>query len=196
MKLLDTRYKWLIIVCAFALVLFSCGGSTESRDAKKEAERLNKDLLPEEDLKAAEFMVFAADHSLDYIQKIHLAEGRTENENLKRWGQTFLSEEEVLMNRLQQLAVSKKVTLPESPSRRHLRECEVLSGKSKTEFDTAYSRSLTKDLETEIVRFEKEAEKSTIQAVRSFAFESLPVLQGALDELRLFRAGKLNYGSE
>jgi putative membrane protein len=191
MKMLSGTYKWMIVLFAFAIALLACNAGGGTTDAKRAAMAQNKEGWSGRELDAANFMVYAADQGLDQIQKAQLAEGRTEHEVLKEQSRKVVQVQHQLMAQLNRIAGPKEVSLPETPSKKHVRECERLADRYRSDFDTVYTRWLTDELSEEIQRFEKESSSNVWSVLRDFAFESLPPLQELLENVKMFRSGQL-----
>lgn len=191
MKLLGTAYKWLIVFFAFVMALVACDEMPKQADAKKQALAENRETLSGEHLKASEFMVYAADQSLDKIQKLQLTEGRTDNLALQTINTNLLIIQQEQITQLNKIAQIKGVMLPETPSLKHLKECETMVDYYKSDFDSMMTRWLTKELEKEIKRFEIEAAYNAWSILRQFAFDALPSLQNAFEQIMSLRAGHL-----
>lgn len=124
-----------------------------------------------------EFMSNAARGNLAEIAAGHLAQKKSENEQVKSFGERMVSDHSAANDKLMALAQNLDVKLPDKPSRRAENRMKKLEGMSGTKFETAYAHDMIRDHRTDIEAFEREAEHGTNPEVKQFAQTTLPTLK-------------------
>ncbi len=193
------------LVVALALALGAQGGCERSSDqSPSEAMRRNGDVnqmsqteQPQADhggraasSSDASFVAEAAQGNLAEVALGRLAEQKSSNPDVKRFGQHMVEDHTKANATLTELAVRKGFQVPQKPDEAHTKEASRLAELSGAEFDRAYVAMMVKDHVQDVALFERYSKEAADPDVRSFAEKTLPVLQ---DHLKMARdlAGKV-----
>ena len=108
-----------------------------------------------------------------------LAQDKGSNPMVKQFGARMVDDHGKANNKLKQ-AVGSGMTLPSDVGPKEQATYDKLSKLSGTAFDKAYAADMVKDHQTDISEFQKEASSGKNPTLKSFASETLPVLQDHL----------------
>jgi putative membrane protein len=142
-----------------------------------------------------EFMTHAAREGIMEVQLGNLAAQKASNSDVKQLGESMATAHSQLSQKLQQLASSLNVTLPQElnlEQQNVLSRLEKLSGKV---FDRDYLKAVISDHTKDISEFERAASQVTNEEIKQFASEALPTLRNHLKAAREL-AGKLGVKAE
>jgi putative membrane protein len=106
-----------------------------------------------------------------------LAAERAASADVKAYGQRMVTDHGKANQQLMQVATSKGITLPKALPADMQRERDMFARLSGAEFDRMYMDHMVKDHKKDVSEFEKQAEKGTDPAVRTFAQQTLPTLR-------------------
>lgn len=173
MKLLAMRFKWFLIALVFFLAISACEGKG----------------LNNHTFSAEEFVSQSVSRYLEQALILDLVKGRTRNHCLVSWSNNYLFDSGKFILKLRNVSIPSDFHLSADLSNRSLAEFQKLSKKGHSEFDSAFSQLLCREIEEQIVDFEKEAMRNPEKKIKQLAFSSLPFLQKYSDELKLFRLG-------
>jgi putative membrane protein len=87
------------------------------------------------------------------------------------------------------------LTLPSDVNGKQQAMYDRLSKLSGAQFDSAYIKGMMMDHQEDVKEFKKESESGTDEKIKSFASETLPVIQGHLDKLKAIQP-KLSSSSD
>ncbi|MGH8226725.1 MAG: DUF4142 domain-containing protein [Steroidobacteraceae bacterium] len=122
-------------------------------------------------------MSVAARGNLAEIATGHLAQKKSDNEQVKSFGERMVKDHSATNDQLTALARNLDIKLPQKPSRRDENRMKKLEGMSGTKFETAYAHDMIRDHRADIHAFEREAEHGTNPEVKQFAQSTLPTLK-------------------
>jgi putative membrane protein len=140
-------------------------------------------------------MTHAAREGIMEVQLGNLAAQKASNSDVKQLGESMATAHSQLSQKLQQLASSLNVTLPQElnlEQQNVLSRLEKLSGKV---FDRDYLKAVISDHTKDISEFERAASQVTNEEIKQFASEALPTLRNHLKAAREL-AGKLGVKAE
>lgn len=126
---------------------------------------------------ARKFMDKAAEGGLAEVQLGQLAEQKASSQSVKDFGKRMVTDHSQINDRLKTLASSDGVALPTTMDAKDQALYNKLSGLSGPAFDRDYMRAMVKDHKTDVAEFQKEANTSRNEGVKSFASSTLPTLQ-------------------
>jgi putative membrane protein len=109
-----------------------------------------------------------------------LAQQKSENADVKAFGQTLVTDHGQHLTEASTLAKSMNVEVPNQPNKEQRAEYDKLSKLSGKAFDEEFLTGMVADHKKEIAKFEKESQSSDPQ-VAAFAKKTLPVLQKHLE---------------
>jgi len=121
------------------------------------------------------FLTKAMQGDMAEIQMGKLAEQKGNNQQVKQFGQTLVSDHSNNLDKAKQLANTMGMTPPAQPSTKDQNEYTKLSKLSGAAFDSQFARHMVADHEKDIAEFKKEVKMSG--PAQQFAQETLPTLQ-------------------
>lgn len=130
------------------------------------------------------FMADAARGGMMEVQLSNLAEQKASSNDVKRFAEHIATSHSQLGQKLQQLASSLNVTLPQTlePQQQNLvSRLEKLSSKA---FDREYLKTMISDHLKDISEFERAATETTNADIKQFVSEALPTLRDHLKTAR------------
>ncbi|MDZ7964520.1 MAG: DUF4142 domain-containing protein [Nostoc sp. DedSLP03] len=131
-----------------------------------------------------QFITEAAQGGLAEVQLGQLASQRGTSDAVKQYGQRMVQDHTLANNQLKQLATQKGVTLPTTIGTKNQQVKQRLSKLSGTNFDRQYLNQMLQDHEKDVSLFQTEAEQGQDADVKTFAGQTLPILQDHLQEVR------------
>jgi putative membrane protein len=145
------------------------GTTSSSRAAAKKLDR--------EDLT---FARMAAEGGMGEVELGQLAQQRASSPDVKQFGQRMVTDHQQANAQLESIATGKGVTMPKTvdPDQKKLRtRLEKANGAS---FDREYVRGMVQDHQKDVKLFQREAQNGKDPELRSFAQQTLPILQDHL----------------
>jgi putative membrane protein len=131
----------------------------------------------------ASFMKEAANDSLAEIELGKLVQQKSQNAEVKAFGQRMVDDHSKANEELKPLADKMGVTLPTAPEGKHAKMVKELAKKDKR-FDHEYAEAMVKDHQKAVKLFEKTSKKGDSEEVRQLAAKTLPTLQEHLKMAR------------
>ena len=123
------------------------------------------------------FVHDAAAGGMMEVELGRLATERAASAEVKAFGQRMVTDHGKANQQLMQIASGKGITLPKALPAEMQRERDMFARLTGAEFDRMYMDHMVKDHKKDVAEFEKQAEKGTDPAVRTFAQETLPTLR-------------------
>jgi putative membrane protein len=178
----------LILIAGIAALTFgACHQKTKVPDPIKEADSTNAandtskndttGKIAKIDDDDAKFMVRAASGGMAEVELGTLAAKKAVNPNVRAFGAMMVEDHSKANKKLTALATSIGVSLPQFPAKSEEDLDDKLIKKSPKDFDKAYVDAMVKDHQEDIKDFEKEINDAKSGAVKTFAQNTLPVLQ-------------------
>jgi putative membrane protein len=137
--------------------------------------------LAQEDM---EFATEAAQGGLKEVQLGELAQQQAESDAVKEFGQRMVEDHGKANDQLKQIAQQKGIELPQELPADAQQLRDELQQKSGEEFDRAYMDDMVKDHEEDVEKFRQYTENGQDPDLKSFAEETLPVLEEHLQLAR------------
>jgi putative membrane protein len=138
------------------------------------------------------FMMEAAQGGMLEVEASRLAMERASSDEVKQFAQQLMKDHTDANEKLMQIAQDKGIQLPKQLDAKHKQQLSKLGQLKGEEFDRAYIREMGhKDHKKDIQAFEKQARQGKDPELRTFAEETLPVLQKHLS-----MAQKVSGGAE
>jgi len=123
------------------------------------------------------FVKEAASGSMLEVKLGELASQKASNPEVKQFGERMVRDHSMAGERLREIVQAKNVALPEKMERKHQRAYDKLARLSGEEFDRQYMSYMTKDHKKDIDLFRKEADKGKDPDLKSFASQTVQVLE-------------------
>jgi putative membrane protein len=204
---MKTTIFYSFAVCAIAS-LFACGSPTNDegtysdstgairsapsntdvdrdldRDMTADSARMGQSAQGTVDDRTHNWMNDAATGGMLEVQLGKLAQEKSTNPRVKRFGEMMEKEHSAANDELKSIARQKNVMLPADLGE-HKDHYTDLSKKSGADFDKAYMKMMVDDHQKDINAFEKAAESGTDPDVKTFASQKLPTLRKHLDSAK------------
>ncbi|EHR00277.1 DUF4142 domain-containing protein [Bradyrhizobium sp. WSM471] len=128
------------------------------------------------------FLVEAIQGDLSEVKVGQLAQQKAQSDQAKQFGKMLEQDHSDNLKQAQQLADAQGVQAPSEPNSKQKAIYEKLNGLSGAQFDAAFARSMVKDHEEDVRKFQKEAKSQS--PVADFAKQTVPVLQKHLETAR------------
>jgi putative membrane protein len=132
------------------------------------------------------FMKDACQGGMAEVEMGKLAEQKSKNPEIKKFGQMMVTDHTAAGNDLKALAAKKNITLPTDLGS-HKSTMDSLS-KETDGFDKAYVNEMVSDHEADLKEFQKQAQNSSDPDVKAFAAKVVPVIQKHLDAIKAIEA--------
>jgi len=133
------------------------------------------------------FMKEAAQGGMAEVEMGKLAQQKSQNPEIKKFGQMMVTDHTAAGNDLKALAAKKNTTLPTDVGS-HKSTIDSLSKESGAGFDKAYVNAMISDHEADLKDFQKQAQNSSDPDVKAFAAKVVPVIQKHLDAIKAIEA--------
>lgn len=131
-----------------------------------------------------QFAQEAAQGGMAEIKLGQLAQDKGSSEVVKSFGQRMVVEHTTAADRLKEAAAKENISLPDKLSSKDQSTCDTLSKLSVAEFDRAYARYMVKDHQDDLQAFQKEASSGKSEAIRSFASQTVSMIQQHLNQAK------------
>ncbi|MGN6641359.1 MAG: DUF4142 domain-containing protein [Mucilaginibacter sp.] len=185
-------------VLTLSVALFSaCHNPDQKWDSKSSADSLNsmkdsvsdstrsvtKSLVMKVTKPDAKFAVEAANGGLAEVELGKLAQQKASDQQVKDFGSMMVSDHSKANDQMKTIAQNKGITLPTTLSNDEQKLKDELSAKSGKDFDKAYVQAMIKDHKEDIKSFKDASQSLKDPDLKSFATNTLPVLQKHLDAI-------------
>ncbi len=130
--------------------------------------------------KDKKFLMTAAQGGLAEIQLGQLATQKSNNDQVKQFGQQMVTDHTQLNAEMKPIAESMGVQVPTSPSPKDQAEANKLSAMSGDAFDKAYIAYMVKDHQKDIRDFKAESASTQNQTLKAAVDKGLTVIEGHL----------------
>jgi putative membrane protein len=169
-----------IVLAATVLLMPSCmNGPKDSKDVAEK--RNDTTLIDRKEKKDAQFLVDAAEISLEEIQLGQLAQAKTTDTEVKKVSQMMITDHTKALNELKELASKKGITIPTTLTDDGKDAYNKLSDKKESDFNEEYCDMMVKGHKKAIDKFENASKNAEDSDIKSWATASLPTLRVHLD---------------
>lgn len=138
-----------------------------------------------------QFVDFAAQTDMVEANLGQLAQDAASSPAVKQYGQMLVTDHTADYAKLQGLAAQANVTVPTAIDDAHnkamITPFQKLKGK---QFDTRYAHDMVAGHTKALAVYKKEADDATSPAIKSYAQDTIPVLQKHLDDAKAIAQGK------
>lgn len=132
----------------------------------------------------AAFLSMAAQANLAEVAMGRLAVEKTENAEIKKFGQHMIDDHTAANAELMDLAQKKEITVPGKPDAADEKTLTRLAGMSGADFDRTYVTLMVQDHVKAVALFETYSKEANDPEIRTFAQKTLPVLREHLKMAR------------
>jgi putative membrane protein len=140
------------------------------------------------------FAMQAAQGGIAEVKLGQLAAEKAANPDVKAFGQQMVDDHTKANDQLKSIAQGEGMTLPTDVNAKQQAMYNKLSKLSGAEFDRQYVKGMVADHEEDVKEFQKEANNGKDEKIKSFASQTLPVLQQHLDKIKSIQS-KMGSGS-
>lgn len=130
------------------------------------------------------FVKEAAMGGMAEVQLGNLTLTKSQNDDVKLFGQQMILDHTKANIELTQLATKKSIPLPTELDSKHKSIADKLAKLSGAEFDREYVKEMVEDHEADVKAFQTQANSGTDEDVKAFAAKTLPTLQAHLETIR------------
>ncbi len=130
------------------------------------------------------FMNDAAPGSVAEVELGKMAAGKSQNAEVKAFGQKMVEDHTKAGDELKQLAAQKKVVLPTDVMPAHKQVMDKLSKLSGADFDKEYVKAMVEAHEKDVAAFENVSKTAADADVKAFATKTLPTLKMHLEMIK------------
>jgi len=148
-------------------------GKTMSQSSEATSQQTQNTLTPEE----KRFLDKAMIDNMAQIEMGRMAQQKSQNDQIRQFGQTLVTDHQNAQDKLQKLAEQYNVTLPSSLDQRHRAEANRLSGLAGAQFDRQFLQTQVTDQQNAMQKFKNMSENAKDQAVKQYASNTVTVLQ-------------------
>ena len=125
-----------------------------------------------------DFLKEAAIGGMAEVEMGKLAVTKGSRDDVKKFGQKMIDDHTKAGDKLTELATKKGFAAPKQLDKKHADMLDHLGKLSGKDFDSMYVQHMVSDHDDDVAKFEKESTKADDADVRTFASNTLPVLQG------------------
>jgi putative membrane protein len=180
-------------VMALSILAFSCNNGTPDNVKAADTANFHKtDSLSQKQSvgdssaavaskKDADFMVKALAGGMLEVQLGQLAQTNGASQRVKDFGQMMVQDHGQGSQQIKSLAAGKGIIFPDSISNDQKKERDDLKKKTGRDFDKAYIRLMISDHKEDIADFQKAAQNANDPDIKTFAGNTVPMLQKHLD---------------
>ena len=123
------------------------------------------------------FIDHAATSNVAEINAGQMAANKAASAPVKQLGETMVADHTKANDQLAQIAQQEGISLPTQPTAQQRAEAQKLMALNGTQFDQAFAQNEVQDHEKAIAEFRTEAKSGHDPALKSFAEQTIPVLQ-------------------
>lgn len=135
------------------------------------------------------FAMTAAQDGMTEVELGRLAVQKGMSDAVKQFGQKMIDDHTNANQQLMQIASSKGMTLPTALDAKHQAMVAKFQALTGAGFDREYSKQMVKDHKKAVSLFQKEADRGADADLKTFASQSLPILQGHLSMAQALNGG-------
>jgi putative membrane protein len=134
------------------------------------------------------FAMAAARGGAAEVEMGKLAAEKASNAVVKAFGQQMVEDHGKANEKLKAAAEKQNLTLPTNLTSKQQATYDMLKTKSGADFDKAYVAAMVKDHEEDVKDFQREVNKGKDEHIKTFASETLPVIQGHLEKIKAIQS--------
>jgi putative membrane protein len=135
------------------------------------------------------FFTHAAQGGLAEVDNGKLAQEQGSSQEVKDYAAMMVKDHSAANDKLQSIAQSESITLPSAPTQKQAAAHQKLKSLSGASFDKSYMQNQIKAHENTVALLKKEIAKGKDGPAKSFATETLPVVQSHLEKAKSIYAG-------
>jgi putative membrane protein len=186
MKKLLLAGKAILGAGLIIIFLNSCKNETKQEDPKEVAEDSNEAKFDSIDTKEddSQYIVEIASINLSEIELGKLAQTKSTNPEVKKFGKMMVDDHTKLASEVSALAKTKNYTLPTSLTEEGQEEYNKLNEKTGVDFDKKFADMMVDGHQKAIDKVKKTAEDATDQDVKLWAYNNVAGLTAHLEHAK------------
>lgn len=181
------KIKMLFLLFTFAFIFAACERKTDgtytTTDTLVNKGNDTNTVVKKHDMED-DFVMKAASGGMMEVQLGKLAQQKGGSKEVKNFGQMMVTDHTKANNQLKQVAQKLNIVLPDSMMEDHRDKMNDLKDLKGKEFDEKYIDMMVDDHEDDVDLFKDAADNDTRGEVKTFAKNTLPVLQKHLDRAK------------
>ncbi len=138
------------------------------------------------------FVKEAALGGMTEVELGKLAAQKASSDDVKQFAQKMVDDHSKANEQLKMIAARENIEVPSSLDSKHQAEIDKLQKLSGEQFDKAYVKDQVKDHETDVQKFQAEANNGSDNGVKTFAANTLPTVKEHLDMVKSIQ--KIEHG--
>lgn len=174
----------LLITFAVCIGIVACNNEPKnqySNNPKKIAEEHNDAKFNKIKEKEAQFLVDAAEMSIEEINLGKLAQSQAKAKDVKELGKMMEENHSKAMKELESLAAKKTITIPTEMTNAATDAYNKLKNKKGDDFDSQYCKMMVDANKDAVDKFEKFSTEAEDNEIKTWAGKMLPSLRANLD---------------
>jgi putative membrane protein len=189
MKKLLLAGKAILGAGLIIIFLNSCKNETKQEDPQEVAEESNEAKFDSIDTKEddSQYIVDIASINLSEIELGKLAQTKSTNPEVKKFGKMMVDDHTKLASEVSALAKTKNFTLPTSLTEEGQEEYNKLNEKTGVDFDKKFADMMVDGHQKAIDKVKKTAENATDQDVKLWASNNVAGLTAHLEHAKLLK---------
>ncbi|MDR7212365.1 DUF4142 domain-containing protein [Flavobacterium piscis] len=189
MKKVFLLSKAVLAAGVVVMSLGSCKNEAKQEDPKEVAEDQNDAKFEDRETKEddSEFLVDAAEINLAEIEIGKLAQQKSTNPAVKKFGKMLVDEHEKSATEVKSLAESRNFSLPTSITEDGKEEYNKLNEKTGTDFDKKFVDAMIDGHENAIDKFKIAAENANDEEIKAWAAKNVTSLREHLQHAKLLK---------
>ena len=175
----------LFFVSVAALSLAACGSNEEAAETPAAEDTATAAAAPAEPDAATPdgFVTLAASSDMYEIEAGKLAEEMGESDEIKELGAMLVRDHTTSSGKLKAAAEAEQLTVPASMLPKHQSQLDALRS-AGTKFDDVFALQQVTAHEEALAMLQTQAESGTVEGLKAFAAETMPVVEGHLEHVR------------
>jgi putative membrane protein len=137
---------------------------------------------------ATEFAAMAAMGGMMEVEMGKVAEEKGGSEDVKSFGALMIKDHSAANAKLIAIAKAKDIKLPDKLDAKHQAMVDKMAKMSGAAFDKMYVRDMVTDHKKDVAFFKNAKENVTDTELKSFATNTLPIIQGHLEKITAIQA--------
>jgi len=170
---------------ALGVGLMACNNSNSDnhQDTVDSAKAVNKEVKAVQP-DASNFAVAAANGGMMEVELGKVAQEHASNPRVKAYGAMMVKDHSEANAKLKEIASSLNIAIPDSVSDDTRKDIDKMKKKKGRDFDKEYVDMMLDDHKKDIADFRKCADNCSDSTIKSFASNTLPVLEKHLDSIQ------------
>jgi putative membrane protein len=172
-----------VLILGLGFCACNSGQTDNHQDTVDSAKAVNKEVKAVQP-DASNFAIAAANGGMMEVELGKVAADNASSARVKAFGAMMVKDHSEANAKLKEIAVSLNIAIPDSVSDDTRKEIDHMKMKKGRDFDKAYVSMMLDDHKKDIAEFRKTADNCSDSTIKSFAYNTLPVLEKHLDSIQ------------